>query len=251
MSESEPTLTESPVPLALARLQGGRPRNAPRGLRTHRPSLQLASLEESADETPRRFSHEPPAPDTDDEEAFSDLAVVFDDKPARPLPNGRRASDATFAERYRKLTEFDAPPLEAPRRASLAVPVGLEGFGPSDKGRRRSWAARLQLERKKRRKSGGNDTDEESDMPAYVRQKRPSWWNVFVPDNMLKNRYIIHFIVLRHRQLLWLNIIPDLLINIVVFFFMSMLLNAPVCINQSINWCYHCYNDGNPSRNAI
>ncbi|XP_047039326.1 oxidation resistance protein 1 isoform X4 [Helicoverpa zea] len=181
----EPTLTESPVPLALSRLQT-RPGRVPRGLRTHRPSLQLASLQESADETPRRYSGEPFAADTDDDEAFTDDVVP--EVPSLSTSNGRRASEATFAERYRQLTDFDGPPPEAPRRASLAVPVGAEGFGPNDKGRRRSWAARLQLERKKRRKSGGNDTDEESDTPIYVRQKRPSWWNVFVPDNMLKNR---------------------------------------------------------------
>ncbi|XP_064077055.1 oxidation resistance protein 1 isoform X3 [Vanessa tameamea] len=185
MSASEPTLTESPVPLALARLQG-RPGRMARGMRTHRPSLPLASLQEAIDETPRRFSEEPYAPDTDDEEAFTDPVVVIKRSPSSS--NGRRASDATFAERYRKLTEFDGPPLDTPRRASLAVPVGADGYGPSDKGRRRSWAARLQLERKKRRKSGGNDTDEESDTPTYIRQKRPSWWNVFVPDNMLKHR---------------------------------------------------------------
>ncbi|XP_048005739.1 nuclear receptor coactivator 7 isoform X3 [Leguminivora glycinivorella] len=182
MSGSEPTLTEPPVPLALARLQG-RPGRAPRGLRSHRPSLPLASLQESIDETPRRFSDEPFTPDTDDDEAFSDMILA--DTP-RTAANGRRASDAAFAERYRQLSDFDGPPPDPPRRASLSVSVGAEGF--SDKGRRRSWAARLQLERKKRRKSGGgNDTDEESDTPVYIRQKRPSWWNVFVPDN-IKNR---------------------------------------------------------------
>lgn len=175
------------MPLALARLQGRQPR-APRGLRTHRPSLQLASLQEAVDETPRRYSEEPILNDTDDDEAFGDFTVVDEPSPASSCSNGRRASEAAFAERYRKLTDFDAPPPEAPRRASFAVPLATDGFGPSDKGRRRSWAARLQLERKKRRKSGGNDTDEESDSPSYIRQKRPSWWNVFVPDNMLKNR---------------------------------------------------------------
>ncbi|XP_063633981.1 nuclear receptor coactivator 7 isoform X20 [Cydia splendana] len=183
MSGSEPTLTEPPVPLALARLQGRPAGRAPRGLRSHRPSLPLASLQESIDETPRRFSDEPFTPDTDDDEAFSDMILA---DPPRTAANGRRASDAAFAERYRQLSDFDGPPPDPPRRASLSVSVGAEGF--SDKGRRRSWAARLQLERKKRRKSGGgNDTDEESDTPVYIRQKRPSWWNVFVPDN-IKNR---------------------------------------------------------------
>ncbi|XP_038208652.1 oxidation resistance protein 1 isoform X5 [Zerene cesonia] len=185
MSGSEPTLTESPVPLALARLQG-RPNRLPRGLRAHRPSLPLASLQEAVDETPRRFSDEPFNPDPDDDEAFVELVIL--NKPSPSVSNGRRASDATFAERYRKLTEFDGPSPDMPRRASLAVPVGTDGYGPSEKGRRRSWAARLQLERKKRRKSGGNDTDEEGEPSIYIRQKRPSWWNVFVPDNMLKNR---------------------------------------------------------------
>lgn len=191
---SEPTLTESPVPLALARLQG-RPGRLPRGLQLHRPSLPLASLQEAIDETPRRFSEKPVGPETDDEDAFIDFEMVK----SRPSPtsNGRRASDAAFSgagERYRKLNEFDGPPPEAPRRASLAAPAVVEGFAPMDKGRRRSWAARLQLERKKRRKSGsgGADTDEESDTSSFVRQKRPSWWNVFVPDNVLKNRYYNH-----------------------------------------------------------
>lgn len=183
----EPTLTESPVPLALSRLQA-RPGRQPRGLRPHRPSLTLASLQESADESPRRYSGEPfTTPDTDDDEAFAD--DVVSEEPSLSTSNGRRSSEANFSERYRQLTDFDGPLPEGQRRASLAVPVGAEGFAPNDKGRRRSWAARLQLERKKRRKSGGNDTDEESDTPTYVRQKRPSWWNVFVPDNMLKNRY--------------------------------------------------------------
>ncbi|XP_030027713.2 oxidation resistance protein 1 isoform X5 [Manduca sexta] len=181
----EPTLTESPVPLALARLQG-RPGRYPRGNRAHRPSLQLASLQEAADETPRRYSDEAYAPDTDDDETFTNETLL--ESPPLSTSNGRRASEATFSERYRQLTDFDGPPPEVPRRASLAVPVAVEGYGAVDKGRRRSWAARLQLERKKRRKSGGNDTDEESDTPTYVRQKRPSWWNVFVPDNMLKHR---------------------------------------------------------------
>ncbi|XP_013166676.1 PREDICTED: oxidation resistance protein 1 isoform X6 [Papilio xuthus] len=185
MSGGEPTLTEPPVPLALARLQP-RAGRVPRSARPHprRPSLALASLQEAADETPRRYSDEAYIQDTDDDEAFYD---PIQSKPSKPASNGRRASEATFAERYRKFNEFDGPPPEVPRRASLAVPVG-DGFGHSDKGRRRSWAAKLQLERKKRRKSGGNDTDDEIDPPVYMRQKRPSWWNVFVPDNMLKHR---------------------------------------------------------------
>lgn len=186
MSGAEPTLAEPPVPLALARLQGKPPGRQARGMRSQRPSLTLASLEEAVDESPRRFSDEPLTVDTEDE-AFSDIEEM------KPSTNGRRASDAHFAERYRKLTEFDGPPpRESPRRASLAVtPVSHDAMPRTfnaDKGRRRSWAVRLQLERKKRRKSGGNDTDEEGDSPVYVRQKRPSWWNVFVPDNVLKNR---------------------------------------------------------------
>lgn len=188
MMSSEPTLTESPVPLALARLQG-RPGRLPRGLQLHRPSLPLASLQEAIDETPRRFSDDRVAPETDEE----DVLIDFDIMKSAPSPksNGRRASDAAFGERYRKLNEFDGPPPEAPRRASVAASTVGEGFAPADKGRRRSWAARLQLERKKRRKSGsgGADTDEEGDASPYLRQKRPSWWNVFVPDNVLKNRY--------------------------------------------------------------
>ncbi|GBP46376.1 hypothetical protein EVAR_36355_1 [Eumeta japonica] len=184
----EPTLAEPPVPLALARLQGRLQGRAARGLRAHRPSLPLASLAESADESSRRFSDDPFA-DTDDDEVLSDFETSR--TPPRSA-NGRRASDAVFAERYRKLTEFDDPlPTDTARRASLVTPApgGVLG-APAEKGRRRSWAARLQLERKKRRKSGGTggDTDDENDAVVYVRQKRPSWWNVFVPDNVLKNR---------------------------------------------------------------
>lgn len=185
MSGGEATLTEPPVPMALARLQGRPSNRLPRGQRTHRPSLPLASLQEAADEGTRRFSDESFDRHTDDDEAFVEPEVV---KPS--TSNGRRASDVTFAERYRKVNEFDGSPPELPRRASLAVPVS-DGYGASEKGRRRSWAARLQLERKKRRKSGTNDTDEEGET-VYIRQKRPSWWNVFVPDNMLKHRYSVH-----------------------------------------------------------
>ncbi|CAH2068874.1 unnamed protein product, partial [Iphiclides podalirius] len=124
----EPTLTESPVPLALARLQT-RPGRVQRGLRAHRPSLTLASLQEAADETPRRYSDGRAAPDTDDDDTFGPTERF---RAARPATNGRRASEATFAERYRKLHDFDGPPPEAPRRASLAVPAG-DGFGPATK----------------------------------------------------------------------------------------------------------------------
>lgn len=190
MSGAEPTLAESPVPLALSRLQGVKsPGRMSHGGRGHRPSLPLASLQEAVDETPRRFSDEPSTPHSDDEEMLSNFEKI-----KSPSKNGRRASDAAFAERYRKLTDFDETPpvVDMSRRASVAVTPAAERVRSpplnADKGRRRSWAAKLQLERKKRRKSGGNDTDDESDTAMYVRQKRPSWWNVFVPENVLKNR---------------------------------------------------------------
>lgn len=191
MSGGEPTLTESPVSLALAKLQQRRPVRLPppRGLFLHRPSLPLASLQEALDESPRRLSNESHTPDTDEEDAFAD---IDDLKTSIHASNGRRASDAAaFAERYRKLEDdvFDKPPVETPRRASVAVASPGEVLA-GDKGRRRSWAARLQLERKKRRKSGGADADEESDVPIYRIQKRPSWWNVFGgSENVIKNRY--------------------------------------------------------------
>lgn len=177
------------MPLALSRLQNKSSARLPHALRNHRPSLPLASLQEAVDENPRRFSDEPHTPDTDDDEAFLDCETI---NASPQTSNGRRASDAAYAERYRKIKDFDvATPENMPRRASVAVTPGAVGImsPPSnDKGRRRSWAARLQLDRKKRRKSGGIENDEDGDPVGYVRQKRPSWWNVFVPENVLKNR---------------------------------------------------------------
>lgn len=61
------------------------------------------------------------------------------------------------------------------------------------KRRRSSWATKMERRRRKGMPAFNNEIDYTSnDMTngqydAYVRQKRHSWWNIFVPDN-LKNR---------------------------------------------------------------
>ncbi|XP_077288784.1 TLD domain-containing protein mustard isoform X10 [Arctopsyche grandis] len=71
--------------------------------------------------------------------------------------------------------DSELSPLPTPRRSSIAV---LE-----DRSRRKSWATKLQIERR-RRQSGGED-----EVPEEVRGKRrPSWWNNLVPENLLKTR---------------------------------------------------------------
>lgn len=68
----------------------------------------------------------------------------------------------------------------APRRSSIAVPLEL-------KNRRKSWAARLQPGKKRRNASGGDEMELDDDVFASDK-RRSSWWNVLVPENVLKNR---------------------------------------------------------------
>lgn len=108
------------------------------------------------------------------------------------LPKGRRGSlglssllglknrpDASPGRdgSYIKNEDIDVPALP-PRRSSIAVPN-------ESKGRRKSWATRLQVERK-RLHSG--DDDETVTNGKTNNGRRPSWWNVLVPENILKSR---------------------------------------------------------------
>lgn len=73
--------------------------------------------------------------------------------------------------------DCEISPLPPPRRSSIAA---LEG-----RSRRKSWATKLQIDRR-RRQSGGED---DNSLPGDTREKRrPSWWVNLVPDNLLKTR---------------------------------------------------------------
>jgi len=65
------------------------------------------------------------------------------------------------------------PYVVAPARFLEEKPIGVGG------GRRRSWHV-TKLDRK-RRKGVVSPTDDDT---FDTRQKRPSWWNIFVPDNL-------------------------------------------------------------------
>lgn len=59
-----------------------------------------------------------------------------------------------------------------------------------EKRRRESWQAKLDRRRRKGYPSSNEDDDKEeyaTPPDGYVRQKRNSWWNIFVPEN-LKHR---------------------------------------------------------------
>lgn len=62
-----------------------------------------------------------------------------------------------------------------------------------EKKRRSSWSTKMERRRRKGLPAMSNEIDYRNDemlnghYDAYTRQKRHSWWNIFVPDN-LKNR---------------------------------------------------------------
>ncbi|XP_071629962.1 nuclear receptor coactivator 7 isoform X5 [Temnothorax longispinosus] len=64
------------------------------------------------------------------------------------------------------------------------------------KGRRKSWhplAKPPKLDRKRRKGVSGipaqsGSTEGLDSQPSYTRQKRPSWWNIFVPDSVVRSR---------------------------------------------------------------
>lgn len=62
-----------------------------------------------------------------------------------------------------------------------------------EKRRRASWQAKLDRRRRKGFPSSSGSTEDDdkeeyaSPPEGYVRQKRNSWWNIFVPEN-LKHR---------------------------------------------------------------
>lgn len=115
--------------------------------------------------------------------ATSGIGLLF---AARPLsgPHSRRGSEsacsiASVSSGGRR-DSTPAVGLGAGLSLGTGLAPGLDEKGA--KGRRRSWHV-AKLERKRRK---GVISPSHSDSEKQ-REKRPSWWNIFVPDN-LKNR---------------------------------------------------------------
>lgn len=76
--------------------------------------------------------------------------------------------------------------LEAELEAQVAL--SLPQMEEKEKKRRRSsWQNKLERRRRKGVSVGGENVDFDMNGDGYVRQKRHSWWTIFVPDN-LKSR---------------------------------------------------------------
>lgn len=95
-----------------------------------------------------------------------------------------------------------------------------------DKRRRSSWQAKVDRRRRKGMSSSSAQVidDDKLELPSrvssgYLLQKRNSWWNIFVPDN-LKQRWLIFinfyfFIII---SLFWYVYMPKILLNICIWF---------------------------------
>lgn len=75
----------------------------------------------------------------------------------------------------------NSPPSSPPQSQSSMI------LNNSDKEKRRrstTWQAKLD---RRRRKTSSNPDDEDAAEPPvnYHRQKRHSWWNILVPDNII------------------------------------------------------------------
>lgn len=94
------------------------------------------------------------------------------------------------AEKYQKSSESDTE-NDPPVTITITTP-DLE-TSTQDKKRRRSssWATKMERRRRKGLPAMNGEIDYNGSTnglhDAYARQKRHSWWNIFVPDN-LKNR---------------------------------------------------------------
>lgn len=124
----------------------------------------------------------------------SSIAVAF---LGRKESNSRKASIASSnsnSEKYPSSRTTSESDIENDPASVLAVP---EGYDKEKKRRRSSWQAKLD---RRRRKQGflqtgdalnTNDSLDVDMIPTpdgmYQRQKRHSWWTIFVPDN-LKSR---------------------------------------------------------------
>lgn len=94
------------------------------------------------------------------------------------------------AEKYQKSSESDTE-NDPPVTITISTP---EDYDPTiqEKKRRRSssWATKMERRRRKGLPAMNGEIDYNgttNGQDAYTRQKRHSWWNIFVPEN-LKNR---------------------------------------------------------------
>lgn len=93
-------------------------------------------------------------------------------------------------EKYQKTSDIENDP---PTVTITITPDYDEPLANEKRKRRSSWVTKMERRRRKGLPSMNTEIDyTNSDLAnghydAYVRQKRHSWWNIFVPDN-LKNR---------------------------------------------------------------
>lgn len=92
--------------------------------------------------------------------------------------------------------QLQSPPhTPSPPLTSSPIPIGnlsnklLSPLSPEKEKRRRSSSWQTKLERRRRKTSSNADDENNSnDLPEspvnYNRQKRHSWWNILVPDNI-------------------------------------------------------------------
>lgn len=129
-------------------------------------------------------------------------------------------------------TELSPPMSPSPPLASSpTTPKIVLPFTPEKEKRRRSISWQSKLERRRRKTSSTADADENNadDLPEspnnYSRQKRHSWWNILVPDN-IKHRWLTPYI-------------NYLLIIFIGFFNFNLLRNALHCARKSILFSVH------------
>lgn len=85
--------------------------------------------------------------------------------------------------------------------SSPIIPKIVLPISENEKRRRStSWQTKMERRRSSRKNSTSNDTeddtkDDSNDSPPinYHRQKRHSWWNILVPDN-IKHRWILFWL---------------------------------------------------------
>lgn len=99
-------------------------------------------------------------------------------------------------ERYQKTSESDTendPPTVTIKITQDDGIIDDDDEDKSKKRRKSSWATKMERRRRKGLPAMSSEIDYTNDemvnghYDAYIRQKRHSWWNIFVPDN-LKNR---------------------------------------------------------------
>jgi hypothetical protein len=83
---------------------------------------------------------------------------------------------------------------DPPQTVTITITEDYDDTSSHEKKRRKSsWVTKMERRRRKGLPSMNAEIDYTSTdltnghYDAYVRQKRHSWWNIFVPDN-LKNR---------------------------------------------------------------